>query len=269
MQIQFYTPKSHLLKQYLEGYYFISDNETSGTEKYLTFPNNYCIVTTNLNADVTLDGNQIAIVPAKEKNIYTSLVYRYTSPIEVYYEKPIHEITIYFKPLGLHQFIHGLNSMLLQKNMAEFMHALPDFKTAMSKIFYISDRTLQTEALESYWLSKLRLKDLGLIAGIVTDMESNMKIEDIARKHHMSRKHLNQMVLKYLGKSPTEYKKIFRFRKALGNKKDLKNLTELSYENLFYDQSHLIKDFKTFTKVTPNSFFRAVNTEPKNVWLYI
>jgi AraC-like DNA-binding protein len=51
--------------------------------------------------------------------------------------------------------------------------------------------------------------------------------------------------------------------------KEMKNLTELSYENLFYDQSHFIRDFKELTKITPSVFFEKVNTEQNNIWMLI
>lgn len=271
LQIQFYTPTNEILKQYIEGYYFICDDQSEGKIKYLTFPNNYCIVTSNLNSSVILDKNKITILPSTIKNVYTSLVYRYVDPIEVYYEKPINEITIYFKPLGLNQFINdsNLNNMFSQNDMIEFAPSLPDFKQTMHTIFHIKDRNTQIKMLDDYWLSKLMIKDLDTVKLILSDIESNMKIEEIAKKHHISRKHLNKIILKHLGKSPTEYRKIYRFRSAIGNKKGLKNLTELSYENLFYDQSHLIKDFKTLTKINPNTFFKNINTENKNIWLFI
>lgn len=269
MQLQFYTPENDILKQYIEGYYFVCDNQPGGTEKYLTFPNNYCIVTTNLNSNVRLDKSKISIVPSLMENIYASFVYHYTNPIEVHYEKPIQEITIYFKPLGINYFVNNLETMFSQKQMTEFTPQFSDFKTEMNKIFHIENRELQIDALEAYWLSKLIVKNLVLIERILSDIESNMRIEDIAKRHNISRKHLYKMVQKNLGKSPIEYRKIFRFRNAISNKKEVKNLTELSYENSFYDQPHLIKNFKDLTKSNPGSFFKNVNTENKNVWRFI
>src|SRR5438128_1046444 len=81
-------------------------------------------------------------------------------------------------------------------------------KSEIKKIFRIKNRALQIDALEAYWLSKLTIKNLTLVKTIVSDIESNRKIEDIARKHNMSRKHLNYIVHKNLGKSAIEYRKI-------------------------------------------------------------
>ncbi|WP_353098108.1 helix-turn-helix domain-containing protein, partial [Empedobacter brevis] len=71
---------------------------------------------------------------------------------------------------------------------------------------------------------------------------------------------LNRIFKKHLGKSPSEYRKIFRFRNSLLNKKESKNLTELSSKD-YYDQSHFIKDFKSITKRNPNQFFKEVDLQ--------
>ncbi len=269
LKLQFYIPENDTLKQFMEGYYFIFDDELEGVEEYFTFPNNYSIVTTNLNSDVTFSENKISIVPSHKKNIQASLVYSYTVPIIVYYEKPIKEITVYFKPLGINRFVNNWDTMFSSSQVVEFTPGFSDFKEEMNRIFHIADVQCQRTELEAYWLSKLIMKDLSAIENILSDIESNMKIADIAQKNSISRKHLYKMVYKHLGKSPMDYRKIFRFRNALRSKDKVKNLTELSYENDFFDQPHLIKDFKTLTKSSPHSFFKNVNTEPKNVWRFI
>lgn len=118
MDLKFYTPKNKLLQQLIEGYYFIVDNQKGGTEKYWTFPNNFCIVSINLNSRVLLSENSIKFFPSKKENIYTSVVHRYIHPIEIYYKKPIHELTIYFKPLGLNYFVRNIETLFLEKRMA-------------------------------------------------------------------------------------------------------------------------------------------------------
>ena len=145
----------------------------------------------------------------------------------------------------------------------------PDFEEIMGEIFDQSSRESQIELFENYWLSKIIKKDLILIEQILLDVESDLKIEDIAEKYNFSRRYINKLLLKYLGKTPSEYRKIYRFRNALQEAKKAKNLTHLSHNNLFYDQAHFIKDFKTLTNINPSSFFKNVDTEKGNVWLFM
>ncbi|MEJ0103033.1 MAG: helix-turn-helix domain-containing protein [Bacteroidota bacterium] len=49
---------------------------------------------------------------------------------------------------------------------------------------------------------------------------------------------------------------IVRFNAVLNNLSEIKSLTEICYENNFFDQAHFIKDFKQFTGETPENFKR-------------
>ena len=40
--------------------------------------------------------------------------------------------------------------------------------------------------------------------------------------------------------------------------KEEKNLTVVGYEALFYDQSHMVKAFKSLTGFTPKQFFEGI-----------
>ncbi|MNY12542.1 DNA-binding transcriptional activator FeaR [compost metagenome] len=177
-------------------------------------------------------------------------------------------MTIYFKPLGINQFVENLE-IFFEDILGLHFNLFEDFIHSMESIFKIKDREIQREKLEHYWLSKLKEKDFSELEKIISDIESDLRIDDIAIRNNFSRQYLNRLFSKTIGKSPSEYRKIHRFRNAIINQKKQKNLTHLSLESSFYDQSHLIKDFKQLTNVSPNSFFKTVNTEKENIWLFI
>lgn len=267
MNLVFYKPKNETLQKYIEGYYFIAEDKNSTQIKYFTFPNNFCILSVNQNVKVELKERQILVSSSDKKNIIADFISRYSEPIEVIYQNSVNEITIYFKPLGINHFMDSSN-IFKQSKIIDFNPFL-DFKHKMEKIFNESNRKTQIEQLESYWLSKFDKKELPLIEQILLDIEADLKIEEIAAKHHFSRQYVNKLFSKNVGKTPSEFRKIHRFRTSLMNFKKTKNLTQLSHENLFYDQSHFIKDFKTLTSQNPTSFFKNVDTENGNIWLFI
>lgn len=268
MQMEFYKPKNELLQRYIEGYYFISHLENSPSLHYWTFPNNFFIVSVNANTDLEIADNKIIIKQSQQKKLTANYVSRYTTPIEVICEGAVKEITIYFKPLGINHFIANADELVNQKSAMDF-NPFPDFAETMATILQQKDRELQQNQLEQYWLSKICNAQLTLIEKIIADVEADLKIEEIASKHNFSRQYLNKLFTQALGKSPTEYRKIHRFRNAIAKRKQTDSLTELSYESLFYDQSHLIKDFKKLAKVSPNSFFKKVDTAKEYIWLFI
>ncbi|MFC0076510.1 helix-turn-helix domain-containing protein [Flavobacterium procerum] len=269
MRVKFYKPINETLKKYIKGYYFFLEKDEYDSICYWTFPNNYNIVSVTQNVSIIKRDNKIMITPSKEKNIFSHITYRYDTPIEIFYEKPLNEITIYFEPLGLNFFTDKVEVYYSKDNTKEVeFDPFPDFKKEMEKIFSIQEREKQIEQLEDYWLSKFVHKDVSMIKELIADIEANAKIEEVAKKHKISRQYLNKIFQKNIGKSPSEYRKIHRFRKSITDKNQVKNLTELSYENLFYDQSHFVKDFRDLTFKSPKTFFEKINTERETVWFF-
>lgn len=268
MKIEYYRPKSDLLKKYIAGYYFVSPDENPQPLQYWTFPNNYFITSVNINTEVTLRKNEILIDGSEKENVISNFVSRYINPIKITFSGVIHELTFYFEPLGINHFVNDAEQLYQQENAINFAPSA-DYLSLMKEILLMDNRDLQRDTLEAYWLNRLMPKDLAVIESLLADVEADLKIEEIAKKHFVSRQYINKIFGKYLGKSPSEYRKIHRFRNAIGKQKDSKNLTSLSYESLFYDQSHLIKDFKQLTNVNPFSFFKNVDTEKENIWLFI
>jgi len=268
MKLDFFVPTNKTLQKYIEGYYFISQNENSNPLNYWTFPNNFFILSISQNTEIILEKCKLIVKPSAQDNIVVNYVASYTKPILVLYEKPVNEITIYFKPLGISQFSKNTEIIFKNKSASDFI-PFADFTFKMKEILLLKNKTEQIEALETYWLSKLLNKQQSIMESILTDVENDLRIDDIAKKYNFSRQYLHKLFFKSTGKSPTEYRKIHRFRSSITNQRKTKNLTELAHGNSFYDQSHFIKDFKQFTNNKPNSFFQNVNTAKEIVWLLI
>lgn len=268
MKLEFYQPQSDLLKKYMQGYYFITPYALADKLSYYTFPNNYCIVSVNLGAEVHMNDNEILVSCANNDNVTGNFVTRYKSPIKVLYTGQVPEITFYFKPAGINHFINDAHLVVKYANGIEF-NPYPDFYPAMKSVFAIEDRSLQIAALEKYWISKFNLRNIGLLEAVISDLESDLSISAIAAKHNFSRQYLNSLFVKNIGKSPSEYRRIHRFRDAVKKRKQVKKLTSLTYESTFFDQSHMIKDFKKITSLSPNLFFKNVDTGKENIWLFI
>lgn len=267
MNLEFNKPKNDVLKEYIEGYYFISEDKTAGAVKYLTFPNNFCIISVIQNGKISIGKGFFEVSSCANNKMISDFVCRYSEPVEIYYEHPLNEITIYFKPLGINYFMEIPN--LLKASQIIDFNPFIDFNEKMELIFNESNREKQIEELEDYWLSKFVMRDFALMEKIISDLEANLKIEDIAVKYNLTRQYINKIFSKNVGKTPSEFRKIYRFRSSMSEVKIAKNLTQLSHNNLFFDQAHFIKDFKAFTHSNPSSFFKNVDTERANVWLYI
>ncbi len=77
----------------------------------------------------------------------------------------------------------------------------------------------------------------------------------------LSYKQFTRIFTEYVGAKPKEFTRIIRFQRALyilqTNPKI--SLTQLAFECGYYDQPHLIKEFRIFAGCTPTEFIAACN----------
>jgi len=268
MEIPFYKPKSEILKKYIDGYYFMSEKENLQSNRYWSFPNNYCITTVCQNATVISENNKISISPSNDNQLASDLYYNNSFPVEIFYEKPRNEITVYFKPLGINHFLSKIQFETNKDSIPDFM-PYTDYLPEMAKILKMENKDEQINEIENYWLSKLLDKNLTLFEQVLCEIEDGTQISEIAKKMAISRQHFHKIFFKNIGKSPSDYKKTHRFKSIIESQKFVKGFTKLLHDNSFYDQPHFNKDFKNLTGTNPSSFFRQVDTKNSNFWLFV
>lgn len=266
MKVDFYPPKNAVLQKFIEGFYFIKEDKNSEAVNYITFPNNYCILTINRNSQVQIVNNSVTIQVSDQENIVTSLCSRYTDPMQIQYVNLVDEITIYFKPLGINHFVADTKTIFQKSSLIDFSFSA-GFNAKIAQIFKL-DRNQQINELENFLISMLKTCDLTFMSTVLNDLELGLSIHEIAESRNLSRQYISKIFIKNLGKTPSEYRKIHRFRQTIQLWRNTKNLSELSQFG-FFDQSHLIKDFKKFTGIKPQSFFKNIDTETENIWLII
>jgi len=120
----------------------------------------------------------------------------------------------------------------------------------------------RVEVIEDFLLrrfSPIASYDYSLIqAGIQFIRQNKGQISALTLSDKLSTttKSLERKFSGYLGKTPKQFIKLIRFQETLldlGNNKDI-NLTEYAYRNGYFDQSHFIRDFKSYSGYTPKDF---------------
>lgn len=101
--------------------------------------------------------------------------------------------------------------------------------------------------------------DLIVKSTIETILTANgrLSVNDLSKQNNVNRRNLLRKFSSTIGLSPKQLSKTIRLQatlKTLLNEETVK-LTDLAYENDFYDQAHFIKDFKEFTGQTPKDFY--------------
>lgn len=83
-------------------------------------------------------------------------------------------------------------------------------------------------------------------------------VNEFSQQNNVNRRQLVRKFSTAIGLSPKQLSKIIRIQATLKAllTKEVTSLTDLAYENDYFDQAHFIKDFKEFTGLTPKEFYK-------------
>lgn len=97
-------------------------------------------------------------------------------------------------------------------------------------------------------------------------LQKGKTLKDIQTEMKMSERSLERLIKQHVGISPKAFSRIIRFQSGLYalRQNDFNNLTDLAYQNDYFDQSHYIREFKSFTGMNPKQFIQQTNEHVEN-----
>ncbi len=167
------------------------------------------------------------------------------------------------KPSGISLFTQETSHI---KNIFEDIDTLNifDLKEVESQILEATSVKRKIEIIESYMVKKLEqsryntdLKLLQLITHFIFTHKGNVRLDLLIKHFNTNYKKIERLFHKYMGMSPKSYLRIIRINACIDIHKlnETCNLTALAIDHGFFDQSHLTKEFKRVTSLTPKQFF--------------
>jgi AraC-like DNA-binding protein len=91
---------------------------------------------------------------------------------------------------------------------------------------------------------------------IIYQTKGTIRIKELNERLFISQSPFEKRFRKLVGTTPKKFSSIVRFNAVLDNLGNTKSLTDICYDNNFFDQAHFIKDFKQYTGDTPENFKR-------------
>lgn len=259
MDVYFKKPDSKLLSEYIEGFYLLTNEKKDSGFSYQTFPNNFQMVTFLLNGTASKEGNLIQVMPSGNP-VSAYFINHYASPMKIEYFGKVKELTIYFKPLGLHQFV----SQIENHEQFENFNLFHDFESGIWNILSAENPRESLSELENYFANRFVLKKIDLITNLVKEIEY-LDMASLSLKYNISRQYINYLFHRYLGKSPRDFKRIQRFIQSAKSKEI--SLTHKGLDAWFYDQSHFSKEIRNITGYQPKLFFKNIHFMTSNPWM--
>jgi AraC-like DNA-binding protein len=266
MSMQFHHIEPHfLLKNYVEKMWlFESSGKMPVDDMKLVVPNG------NLKLTVSYQNGIIAAVngktfASKEHDITLTGFIDVPVILDVDEDVTTETIGIEFSPQGAYRFFHfTLNDIQNQ------IYSLTDLLGNTGKLLaeQINNTTSVQQkitVLQQFLLKQLSLQDEDLIFEYcvekIISSKGKITVKELEKKTGYSSRWLNMKFNEKLGVSPKNLSSIIRFKQYYqslisGNEKSFfKN----DFYELYYDQSHFIKDFKRFTGLPPAKLEKQIN----------
>ena len=142
--------------------------------------------------------------------------------------------------------------------------------TVHEQLLETTETNRRIEIVERFLLNRLamtetrsfRIRKVADILNCIKGNSSVININAVASAHGITPRYLHKLIFQNTGLSPKSFDKINRFQLSLKLMAKNKPLTTVAYDCGYFDQSHFIRDFKSFTSVTPSAYLE--NSFPVN-----
>lgn len=228
------------LNNYVD-YIWLVKEENLDTDKLedIVMPLGHVDIVFNFGSDnYTLDEDFISTMPQ------VALIGQIKKGVAVAYERDVYQIGISLKPVGF-KVLFGVNGIEISEKIISGGIELYKVYSILSSIDKEEDRV---EYLWEYLTEKLKTSDdLQLevleMTHYINGHIDDFSVEEMVKFFHISKKTLERHFKTVVGLTPKTYAKIKKFSNMI---------TDGNYsEHTYYDQSHLIRESKLYTKKTP------------------
>ncbi|HEY0158050.1 MAG TPA: helix-turn-helix domain-containing protein [Thermoanaerobaculia bacterium] len=168
-----------------------------------------------------------------------------TRPVLIEPDGPSQFLGVRFRP--------GRAAAFLRIPLAE----ITDARVPLADVWKNWDGQLDIPSLEAELLRRLDPdRDRRVDAAVARIVSGAARIDEVAREIGISRQHLARQFLHHVGVPPKTFARVLRFRRlveALGERAEI-DWADAAAEHGYYDQSHLIAEFRELAGATPNAF---------------
>jgi len=254
MKFDKYTPTDKL-KDYIK-YYVVSENDREN--EYRVFPSSGLVIGFQYRGQLSTINNNT------ESKLATEGITGISDSYKVFKNSDdIGTILVYFTEIGFTYFAaHPANELFNLSLSLEDVFDKSAVNDVAEKLTVSTTDKQRVKIVEQFLLSQLKdiQTDRLIVEAVklIYQSRGNIRIKELNEKLFISQSPFEKRFRKIVGTTPKKFASIIRFNTVLDSLNKTKPLTEICYENNFFDQAHFIKDFKQFTGQTPENFKRLL-----------
>lgn len=259
MVTQHFRCNDPMLQEYFISYYLI-EGRNNDCSNFRIFPSNNSVLSLGWQTSLEKKGSGF-ILRSSPNACYSIYFDSITTQVSFEYQGPIYELSILIRP----QYTTFLANRLAQlgARTGAWQRMISNLQ---AEVFCATDLSQRQRIIER-WLREVLLaggEELGrtvvFIATTTKLLEQGLSIQAIAPLLGTSRKTLHKTFREYTLSTPGAYQKIHRFRNAmrLRQEEQEESLTSLAYASGYYDQSHMVRDFRRLSGLSPRRLLKEL-----------
>ena len=173
----------------------------------------------------------------------------------------VHMLGICFNPYGLYPFIRIPLSEFRNQMLGACEAGFRVF-SSLGEQLRIAENTQKRLIILEDELAKILIRNnetpdkFVQIFNTLKYCDTSVQFSEFCSKNNMNIRSLERMYRKYVGLSASTFGTLNRFHNSLNFllSSDYVKLSDLAYDNRYFDQMHFIHDFKRFAGTTPKKF---------------
>lgn len=243
------------LKDYIK-YYVVSENDTEG--QYKVFPSSGLVIGFQYKGQLSLinDNSLIRLKSAGITGVSDSYkIFKNSAGIGT--------ILVYFTEIGFAHFssipAHELFNLSIPLSDIFEKNKVIEIEEKLATCFTDKQRI---KMVEQFLLTQLKnIQTDKLIADavkLISQSKGTIRVKELTEKLFISQSPFEKRFRKTVGTTAKKFASIVRFNSMLDSIHQVKSMSEICYENNFFDQAHFTKEFKQFTGYTPANFKRSL-----------
>ena len=247
------------LSPYIKHYLFL-DNASTAIQKLRLFSDGNTGVVFSLKSKLISEINNDEV----KKYLPTSFLYGQPNGFKyIYSENETSLIIVVFQPKGFYQLL-GIPATEFQDSIIPVEEVF-DYKASVlqEKLHQQNNNEVRIELLNHFFRGLINNKLVSNQSIINNSLDfiltnkGDFSVKQLVQHTGYTERHLERKFNECIGLNPKKFGNVIRlhhFLKLLNNKSDATNLTAICYDAGFSDQSHLIKDFRKHTGISPREY---------------
>lgn len=241
------------LKPYIK-YFVVSENELES--EYKVFPSSGLVIGFQYKGQLaTIKENAVSKLTSAGITGISDGYKVFKNSVE------IGTILVYFTEIGFTHFAsHPANELFNLSLSLDDIFDKTNVAEVEEKLAVATTDKQRIKIVEQFLISQLKdiQTDKLIVEAVklIYQSKGTIRVKELNEKLFISQSPFEKRFRKVVGTTAKKFASIVRFNSVLDNMSETKSLTEICYENNFFDQAHFIKDFKQFTGDTPENFKR-------------